>query len=186
MSTEPAPINESEFRLDLRTEDDLVWRFKEADGEMGLRSNMGGFVALIERGLGGSSALRDCEPDGRAVEAARRARAIDQALAGAGQLVDVPVADLARLHFGERPRFGLFLPNLVEVVPPAAAAHRRCRSRRPLRAWLVRLGSKLDRGTAEREDLDTTAVLLRAAGTLLLEVGAAYNHARQGRPRRAA
>jgi hypothetical protein len=159
MNTDTASASTSELRLDLRTEDDLYWFFKEAAGEMGLRSNMGGFTALIERGLAGGSALRDCEPDGRAVDAARRAREIEQALAAAGELVNVPVEALARLHFAEDRRFGPELPNLVEVVPEACAAHERFRSRRPLRAWLQRLGSKLERGTAERADLDTAAEL---------------------------
>lgn len=140
---------------------------------------MGGFTALIERGLAGGSAVRDCEPDGRAVAAARRARGIEQALAAAGQLVDVRVEDLARLHFGEDRRFGPELPNLTEVLPEASAAHRRFHSRRPLRAWLERLGSKLERGTAERADLNTAAELLRKSNTLLVEIGVAYIAARQ-------
>lgn len=166
-----------------RATDDLHWRFQEADGEMGLKSNLGGFIGMIERGLGGSSATRDCEPDGRAVAAAARVRRIDQALAAAGQLVDVPVMDLARLHFGEDRRFGTWLPNLVEVTPEALAAHERCRSRRPLRTWIVRLASKIARGTAEQADKDVAAALVRAAEGLLLEVGAAYSHACAARPR---
>lgn len=123
-------------------EADLRWRWTLAEGEMGLRSSFPGFVAQCQVGAGRSSLKPVEEIDSRCVEAASRARLIDRVL----ELI--PRDDVLRLHRVFHGR----LDDLEQQWGPAAALllespalvelHRKSRSQRPLREWLLRLGRR--------------------------------------------
>jgi hypothetical protein len=177
-----------------REVDDLEWRFNgEAEAEMGLSSNLAGFIALIERGVGSPSGGNP-DYDGRAVAAASRAREIDLALSEAGKVRGHSVQRLAQLHFGTPPPpWSLggcgptgatpHLTPLLELLPEAREEHARARSRLELGAWLLKLGAKLARGAAERRDAVAGARLREIGELLVLEVVLAYSTARKRLPR---
>lgn len=161
-------------------EHDWHWYFNEAYGEMGLRSNMGGFLTLIERGIGNPGGA-DFEMDSRQLAAARTAKGIEQAFIAAGRApgFELSVIDVARIEYGEPPRYGPKLSNLVALLPQAIErAQRKARTRRAPELWLPRLGARFAAGNATKADAEIASDLARAAERLKLSAGWRYAEVR--------
>src|SRR5207245_1618437 len=95
----------SDLRLDPRDEDDLIWFFTEAEGEMGIRSNHEPILYLILTGIP-QGIVHATDIGGRALAAAERAHDVGNMLAG-----------LDRNHFEIlRLRYGTALGTEIEEV----------------------------------------------------------------------
>lgn len=112
---------------------ELRWYYREAEGDMGLRSNFAPMVSRLQGVLGGGP-LR-LELDGRNVAAAGRARRVKAALEqlGVGQQYVLGVA------FGN-PREPRNVEGLVCTLKSAEEEWRLSRTTRTLPDWVARLG----------------------------------------------
>jgi hypothetical protein len=113
---------------------ELRWYYREAEGDMGLRSNYGPMVAALQGVLGGGGPLK-LELDGRHVAAAARARRVRTALE---QLVDAQ-RQVLRVSYAH-PGGALDLVGLMCLAQSASTEWRLSRTTRTLPDWLQRLG----------------------------------------------
>lgn len=72
------------LRLPPSVEADLRWLYLEAEGELGMQSNFGGFVALMQRGVAGGGDYDQDPITERQAAAARRCRRITEWLCTLG------------------------------------------------------------------------------------------------------
>jgi hypothetical protein len=112
--------------LDAQAE--LRWLFRDAEGDMGLRSNFAGMVAALEGG--GFHPRPSYSMDERQVRAAESAREMRKALAAAPVWAQVVIGVALKDPYAEE-RHALIAATLAAVEE-----WRRSRSKRPLHEWL--------------------------------------------------
>lgn len=114
---------------------ELRWFFREAEGDMGLRSNYGGMVQRLQ-GVSGGGTMR-LELDGRNIAAAGRARRVKASL-----------LQLSAEHWGvlsvaySQPGGMVNLAGIMSLLKSTEAEHQLSRTTRPLPDWLERLGRR--------------------------------------------
>jgi hypothetical protein len=174
----------SNTRLDVRTEEELFWRWHYADGEArGLRSNWADSrwserVDSAEMRCGpvyvpaGQHRYPEYEADLSGMRAYHRMQRIDSALSRC----DAYAVTILRRAFADRPDAELLflcpitvrgpaLCNLVEMTAAADREWRASRTVKPYRAWLARLAAKAAAGNGDvrlRRELTTAATILLA------------------------
>lgn len=147
---------------------ELRWYYREAEGDMGLRSNFGPMVTRLQ-GLTGGGALH-LELDGRQVAAAGRARRVKAALVQ----LSVTHWGVLAVAYGQ-PGGALNLVGIIAMLKSTETEHQLSRTTRPLPDWLERLGRRPT--TTLRQRL--YARLKGEAERLLEEALDAYSAARR-------
>lgn len=175
------------LRLPHAMQAELRWVFSEADGDIGLTSNYGAMVGLLEVGSrSGSSQPAAYEIDVERIEAAGRERRIRLALDAIGHRH----AQVLRVQYGpgrapELPAFGE-LAGLAMFTSAAHRAHQASGTNRSLPDWLARLAERVRRNRAASDVRDLMVVneIRREAEALLVAASGAYARARRAACRR--
>lgn len=174
----------ADLRLPPRLEAELRWVFTEADGDIGLRSNFGAMVGLLEIGArSGSSQPLAYEIDTDRIEAAAAERRIRRALDEIGRTN----AQVLRVQYGpgrapELQAFGS-LAGLALFTDAAIRAHRDSQTTRELPDWLARLSDRVakKKGAADPRERMMVGEIRREAEMLLARASGAYLKARKRR-----
>jgi hypothetical protein len=167
------PIELSSLRLHPGDEEDLRWFFVESAGAMGVRSNFGAIVRMIDGGRSPQSGMPR-EIEGRILASAGRARAVQATLERCGD----EHAQVLRRCYGETSPAELAVfgkaGNLVPLSSLLEQGHRASRSKRPIAEWLQLLAARLGKGTAGLKDRALARELTRDAEAMLTQAQRAY------------
>jgi hypothetical protein len=169
----------SDLRLDPRDEDDLIWFFTEAEGEMGVRSNHEPILFLILTGIP-QGVMHATDLGGRALLAAERVHDIGKVLAGVGG------SDLGvlRLRYGaglNEDVEGVFGPESPLLVCSVAlrAAHKQSGTKRAIGDWTSLLVRRVHKGTCGDADRQVVRAVRAECEAMVIDAHRAYRAARK-------
>lgn len=168
----------SDLRLDPRDEDDLIWFFTEADGEMGVRSNHEPILYLILTGIP-QGAVHGADMGGRALLAAERVHDLGKVLAS----LDKAHLEILRLRYGTalgaeiEAAFGPESGLLVRSVA-LACAHEESGTKRDLAEWTALLVRRVRKGTCSDRDREVVRAAQLECASMLAAAHRGYRAAR--------
>lgn len=168
----------SDLRLDPRDEDDLIWFFTEAEGEMGIRSNHEPILYLILTGIP-QGIVHATDIGGRALAAAERVHDVGNVLAG----LDRTHVEILRLRYGTA-----LGPEIEDVFGPEAAllvrsvalpcAHEESGTRRDLADWTALLVRRVIKGTCSEKDREVVRAVRAECEAMIVAAHRGYRAAR--------
>lgn len=181
-------MNLCDLAVDPRTEAELTWRWRWADGELGLKSNFAAFQAMLEIG-GPTGGKPPADIPDHQLAAASRTRRIDRALEDVGP----QRAQVLRACFGPDATKLRGLGFASGVAPLTLAARRAWVAYRSslsapgpdvpscLEAWLVRLCDRASRSSARGSDRLLVVEIRREAEAAVVAAARAYSSVRRVR-----